>query len=151
MKKVGLMALLTVGTLFYGCESFTCNIPEDDNYRSKTEYCNRDSTLEKFVGEWIGTPGAYPVTITKVNTNEYALNVTTNLGLTDGSGNPRTPVSLNNWQVIRNKAFLSKTSFYEGEIEATITYTSNILMGIDYTLSGFGIPYDNSYSEILSK
>lgn len=151
MKKMGLLVWLIIPFLLYSCESFQCNIPEDDNYQSKTATCNRDSTLEKFVGNWYGTPGAYPFIISKTSGNDYTINVMTNLGLTDGAGNQRNPVELNGWKVMRNKAILSSTPFYEGEIKATLTYTSPILMGIDYTLSGFGIPNDGNHEEILSK
>lgn len=151
MKKIALMALLAGGTLFYSCESFKCNIPEDDNYRSKTDVCDLNATLDKFIGNWTGAPGPYPFNVSKGTNNEYKLNVLTNMGLTNGQGIQRNAVQLNNWQVTQDQATLSTTTFYEGEISATITYTSSNLMGINYTLSGFGIPYDGVHEEIFTK
>ncbi|MCX7744201.1 MAG: hypothetical protein N2167_06505 [Flavobacteriales bacterium] len=151
MKKIVLIFLMTGINLFFSCESYKCNIPEDDNYQSKTEVCNLDSTLNKFIGTWTGAPGPYLFTVSKGTNNEYKLNVITNMGLTNGQGIQRDPVQLNNWLVTQDKASLATTAFYEGEITATLTYTSPIIMGIDYTLSGFGIPYDGTYEEILTK
>lgn len=151
MKKISFMAVIISTWMLYSCESYLCNIPEDDNYQSKTKTCNADSTVFKFLGEWTGAPGPYPFTVSKGPNNEYKLHVLTNMGLTNGQGIQRDPVLLSNWQVSQDKATLATTPFYEGQITATLTYTSSIIMGIDYTLSGFGIPYDGTNEDILTK
>lgn len=158
MKKLrifGFAALVAVGAVSMNSCGKTkgCMTAADDNYDAlATEddgSCDEAGTSGKFVGNWTGTPGAYPFNVSIGTADDYMINVSTNFGLVDGSGNQLTPANLNNWTVVKNQATLSSATLYNGTVSGTVSYVSASSMSVTYTIAG-GTAADGTYTESLS-
>lgn len=149
-KTLGLMAVLAAAFTISSCNNAAkCTEERDDNYNSTVNECNETATVAKFVGNWTGTPGAYPFNVTAGT--DYKVNVSTNFGLTDGV-NQLTPANINGWGVSGNQATLAgPVDLYNGKLSnATLSYISASSMTVKYTLSDFGASIDGTYTESLS-
>lgn len=150
VKILSFTALIAGSFAISSCNNVKCNEPRDDNYESTTNECDEAATVGKFTGNWTGTPGSYPFNVTAGT--DYKINVSTNFGLTDNSGNLLAPTNLNGWNVSKNQATLSSANLYNGTVNnASISFISSTSATVKYTLSGFGPGIDNEYTESLTK